>query len=84
MDRSIINLSYLQEIDMESVSVSPKFQVVIPQSVRERLGLKPGMRLMVVESGGALQFVPVRPAQTLRGLVRGIDTTIDAEPDRPL
>jgi AbrB family looped-hinge helix DNA binding protein len=76
--------SHSQEIDMESVSVSPKFQVVIPQAVRERLGLKPGMRLMVVESGGALQFVPVRPAQALRGLVRGIDITLDAEPDRAL
>ena len=69
---------------MDSVSVSPKFQVVIPLAVRERLGLKPGMRLMVVESGGALQFVPVRPAQALRGVVRGIDTTVQPEPDRAL
>jgi AbrB family looped-hinge helix DNA binding protein len=71
-------------IDMQTVTVSPKFQVVIPLAVRERLKLRPGAKLMVVEFNGGLRLVPVLPAASLRGIARGINTTIADEPDRVL
>lgn len=71
-------------IDMSMVTVSPKFQVVIPLAVRERLRLQPGARLMVVEFNGGLRLMPVRPASALRGIARGIDTRVQREPDRTL
>ena len=71
-------------IDMSMVTVSPKFQVVIPLAVRERLRLQPGARLMVVEFSGGLRLMPVLPAAALRGIARGIDTRVHREPDRPL
>ena len=71
-------------IDMNTVTVSPKFQVVIPLEVRRRMKLEPGAKLMVVEFNGGLRLMPLKAPAALRGIARGIDTTIDAEPDRAL
>ena len=71
-------------IDMNTVTVSPKFQVVIPQGVRERLRLQPGSKMMVIEFNGGVRLVPLRPASALRGIARGIDTHIERDADRPL
>ena len=67
---------------MNVVTVSPKFQVVIPQRIRERLGLKPGEKLQVVQYGDRIELIPQRPASALRGFLRGIDTSVPREPDR--
>ena len=56
---------------METVTLSTKFQLVIPRRSRERLGLRPGMRLTVVEKGGVIFLVPERPVRAFRGLARG-------------
>lgn len=69
---------------MDTVTVSPKFQVVIPLAVRERLKLRPGAKLMVVEFNGGLRLLPLRPAASLRGIARGIDPTVPRGPDRVL
>ena len=69
---------------MSTVTVSPKFQVVIPLEVRRRMKLEPGAKLMVVEFNGGLRLMPLKAAAALRGIARGIDTTIEAEPGRPL
>jgi AbrB family looped-hinge helix DNA binding protein len=71
-------------IDMSAVTISPKFQVVIPLAVRRRLKLEPGGKLMVVEFNGGLRLVPVRDAAALRGIARGIDTRIERDADRTL
>ena len=71
-------------IDMSTVTVSPKFQVVIPLDVRRRMKLEPGAKLMVVEFNGGLRLMPLKTPAALRGIARGIDTTIEAEPDRVL
>ncbi len=76
--------SYGTLIDMNTVTVSPKFQVVIPLAVRERMKLRPGEKLAVVEFNGGLRLMPLRPAAELRGIARGISTTVDDEPDRAL
>jgi AbrB family looped-hinge helix DNA binding protein len=69
---------------METVTVSPKFQVVIPLAVRQRLKLQPGAKLMVLEFNGSLRLMPLQPAEQLRGIARGIDTRVPREPDRVL
>jgi AbrB family looped-hinge helix DNA binding protein len=67
---------------MPTVTVSPKFQVVIPREVRESLGLRPGEQLQVFRHGDRIELIPVRPIQQMRGFLRGLDTTVDREPDR--
>ena len=64
------------------VTVSPKYQVVIPQSVRESAGVKPGAKMMVVSLGDVIRLLPVKPAHAYRGIARGMDTGLPAEPDR--
>ena len=71
-------------IDMNTVTVSPKFQVVIPLAVRQRMKLQPGTKLLVVEFNGGLRLLPLQAPSALRGIARGIDTLIEREPDRPL
>ena len=56
------------------VTVSSKYQVVIPKSVREQVGLKPGQKLMVLAKGDSITLVPVLPLDELQGFVKGINT----------
>lgn len=67
---------------MEAVTVSPKFQVVIPQAVRESLGLSPGIKMQVVQYENRVEFIPQLPARKLRGSLRGIDTSVPRDADR--
>lgn len=69
---------------MNTVTVSPKFQVVIPLEVRRRLKLEPGAKLMVVEFNGGLRLMPLKAPSELRGIARGVGADIAREPDRPL
>jgi AbrB family looped-hinge helix DNA binding protein len=56
---------------MNTVTLSTKYQLVIPRAVRERLELEPGTKLTVIEKGGILYLVPERPLAELRGVARG-------------
>ena len=67
---------------MDQVTVSPKFQVVIPAKVRRSLGIKPGQKVQVFEYEGRIELVPVVKMKTARGFLKGIDTTVDREADR--
>ena len=67
---------------METVTVSPKFQVVIPRKVRESLQIKPGQKVQVIQFENRIELIPVVPIQETRGFLKGIDTTVDREPDR--
>ena len=64
------------------VTVSPKYQVVIPQAVRESAGIVPGAKMMVVNLGDVIRLLPVKPAAAYRGIARGIDTSLPIERDR--
>ena len=64
------------------VTVSPKYQVVIPLAVRESAGIKPGTKMMVVSLGGVIRLLPVKAPADYRGIARGVDTTVPSEPDR--
>lgn len=69
---------------MSTVTVSPKFQVVIPLEIRRRMNLQPGAKLQVVEFNGGLRLLPLLPPSALRGIARGIDPHVEREPDRVL
>ncbi len=68
---------------METVTVSARFQIVIPKRVREALGLKPGQKLQVFQHGNRIDLIPIRPVEEYRGLLQGIDTTVEREAPRP-
>lgn len=67
---------------MSVVTVSPKFQVVIPRHIREALNLTPGQKVQAFEYDGRVEFIPVRPAKSMRGFLRGLDTAVPRERDR--
>jgi AbrB family looped-hinge helix DNA binding protein len=67
---------------MDTVTVSPKYQVVIPLAVREELRLQPGEKLRVLRYQDRVEMIPVRPLKSLRGFLKGMDTTIERERDR--
>lgn len=67
---------------MNTVTVSPKYQVVIPLEVRKELGLRPGEKLRVIRYRDRVELIPVRPIESLRGFLKGIDTRIEREEDR--
>lgn len=66
------------------VTVSPKFQVVIPLAERQRLRLEPGTQLTIVAFNGGLRMMPVLPPSAFRGLARGVPTEIQQDADRCL
>jgi len=67
---------------METVTISPKYQVVIPKSIREGLDLHPGQKVHAIQYGDRVELVPVRPIKQMRGFLRGIDTDVPREDDR--
>jgi AbrB family looped-hinge helix DNA binding protein len=67
---------------MQSVTVSPKYQVVIPKTVREALKLYPGQKMQIVEYAGRIELIPVRDIKELRGFLKGINTEFKREKDR--
>lgn len=67
---------------MDTVTISPKFQVVIPKRIRETLGLHPGQKVEAILYGDRVELVPVKPLAEMRGFLRGIDTTVPREADR--
>lgn len=67
---------------MSVVTVSPKFQVVIPAEIRESLGLTAGQKVHAFRYLDRVEFVPVKPMRAMRGFLRGIDTRVPRERDR--
>jgi AbrB family looped-hinge helix DNA binding protein len=67
---------------MQTVKVSPKYQVVIPRPVRDSLCIKPGQRMQVVEYAGRIEFIPERDIRELRGFLKGINAEFTREADR--
>ena len=67
---------------MQSVRVSPKYQVVIPQQVRESLGIRPGEKVQVLQYENRIEFIPVRALKKMRGFLKGLDTSVKRDKDR--
>ena len=67
---------------MTAVTVSPKFQVVIPKEIRESMGIEAGQKVQMLIYQNRIELIPVQPMEKLRGFARGIDTRIEREDDR--
>jgi len=57
---------------MSTVTISSKYQVVIPTDVREKHGLKPGQKLTFLTINGQIRLIPVRPIEEYRGMLKGM------------
>ncbi len=68
---------------MATVKVSPKYQVVIPRDVREALGIKAGEKIQIFLYDGRIEFVPVKGIRKMRGMLKGMDTAVARDEDRP-
>ena len=67
---------------MATVTISPKFQVVIPKEVRERLGLTAGQKVQTIVFEDRIELIPVKPVKKMKGFLKGIDTSVPRELDR--
>ncbi len=67
---------------MQTVTVSPKYQIVIPKPIRETLKLKPGQKIRVIEYGSRIESIPDRAISELKVFLKGIDTQFVRERDR--
>ncbi len=67
---------------MYAVTLSPKFQVVIPLPVRRNMGLRSGQKMQVVEHEGRIELIPDRDISELKGFLKGINTAFEREEDR--
>lgn len=67
---------------MTTVAISSKFQIVIPKEVRETLDLNSGMKVAVVSYENRIELIPLRPIKSLKGSLKGINTTVIREKDR--
>ena len=67
---------------MTTITISPKFQVVIPKAIRELLGLRPGQKIQAIAYDDRIELIPVRRMKDMRGFLRGIDSTVERDADR--
>jgi len=61
-----------EEVAMARAVISPKFQIVIPKEIRERLNLQPGQVVSLIDRGDMVTLVPQRPIADLRGIAKGV------------
>ena len=67
---------------MTTVTISPKYQVVIPKEIRDRLQLAPGQKVQAIAYENRIELIPVRPISEMRGFLTGIDTEVERDSDR--
>ncbi len=67
---------------MKTVTISPKYQVVIPKSIREKLDIKAGQKFQIIPYQDRIEFIPVKNMKDMKGFLKGIDTTVYREKDR--
>ena len=67
---------------MSIVTLSSRYQIVIPKDVREQLALQPGQKVQALPFKGRVELIPLEPIEAARGFVRGIDATVPRDRDR--
>ena len=67
---------------MTSVTVYPKYQIVIPKEIRESMGIVSGQKVQIMSYQGRIEVIPLKPMKEMRGFLKGIDTTVLREEDR--
>jgi len=64
------------------VTVSPKYQIVIPKEIRESMGIVSGQKVQIMSYQGRIEVIPLKPMKKMRGFLKGIETTVHREEDR--
>ena len=67
---------------MTFVTVSPKYQVVIPKSVRESMGIVSGQKIQILTYQNRIELIPIQPMKKMRGFLKGINTSVRRDKDR--
>ena len=67
---------------MEIVTISPKYQIVIPKEIREELNLHPGEKIQAIIYNNRIEYIPLKNIKNMRGILKGINTDIERENDR--
>ncbi len=67
---------------MEIVTINSEYGIVIPESIRKVLSLRPGQKVQLVPQGERIELIPHKHVKEMRGFLKGIDTTIDRDRDR--
>ncbi len=67
---------------MTAVTVSPKFQVVIPKEVRESMGIVSGQKIQMLTYCNRIELIPIKPMSKMKGFLKGIDTDVPRDKDR--
>jgi len=67
---------------MNTVTISPKFQVVIPQKIREAMGLRSGEKVQMIAYRNRIELIPIQDVRRLRGALKGMDTAFERDADR--
>jgi AbrB family looped-hinge helix DNA binding protein len=67
---------------MIAVTVSPKYQIVIPKEVRESMGIFSGQKIQVLTYQNRIELIPIKPMKKLKGFLKGIDTEVSRDKDR--
>ncbi len=67
---------------MRAVTVSPKFQVVIPKDVRESMGIISGQKVQMLTYCNRIELIPIKPMSEMKGILKGIDTEVPRDKDR--
>ncbi len=67
---------------MGTVTISPKYQIVIPKKIREKLDLRPGEKVMVINYNNRIEYIPLKNIKNMRGILKGINTDFEREKDR--
>jgi AbrB family looped-hinge helix DNA binding protein len=75
-------MTIVKEIIMNTVTVSPKYQVVIPKNIRNAMQLRPGQKMKVINYNGRIELIPDRDISELKGFLKGINTDFIREGDR--
>ena len=67
---------------MTSVTVSPKFQVVIPKEIREALGIFSGQKIQMLTYQNRIELIPLKSMREMKGFLKGINTNVQRDKDR--
>ncbi len=67
---------------MRAVTVSPKYQVVIPKEVRDSMGIVSGQKIQMLTYRNRIELIPIKPMKKLKGFLKGIDTEVERDKDR--
>lgn len=67
---------------MTAVTVSPKFQIVIPKNIRESMGIYSGQKVQMLTYQNRIELIPLKPMKEMRGFLKGINTDVQRDEDR--